>query len=95
MSQSRHHFLFPVSAYSLLGHHIKISVLQLNNGSLSDRLAFEEPLVVQRIAFPSTQSYRNYFLPLRVSVKSDPAFIYIIVVVALCLQFASIWYVNI
>lgn len=95
MSQSRHHFLLPVSAHSLLGHYIKISVLQLNKGSLSDWLAFEEPLIVQRIAFASAQSNRNYFLPLSVAVKSDSAFIYVIVIVPLCLQFASLWDVNI
>jgi hypothetical protein len=95
MPKSRQHFLLPVSAHCLLGHYIKISILQLNNRSLSDRLAFEEPLVVKWIALASTQSHCNYFLPLCVPMKSDSTFIDIIIVVTLRLQLASIRNVEI
>ena len=48
----------------------------------------QKPLIVQRIALPTTQPQRNNFPPLCIPVQPYPALIHIVVVVALCRQLA-------
>ena len=76
-------FLLIISC-SFLWHHVKISIIELYNGSFANGLLVFEPLEVKRRATSCWQPQSYNFSSLFISVKFDSAFRTVIVEIAFC-----------
>ena len=83
VSESGCILFLPVPPYCFLRHDIHITVLQFNNGSLADWLSLQKPLIMNGVTLSITQTQSHHLLPLRISMKTNSALVYIIVVIAL------------
>jgi hypothetical protein len=81
---------FPVPSYSFVGHHVKVTVSQLNYSSLANWFSIFEPLIMQRLTLSSTKPNRNDFLSFCVSVETDSTFIYVEIVISFSCQLTSL-----
>lgn len=79
-----------VVSRSLLGHHIDVSVFKLDDGSFSDGLSLQKPLVMNGRAEAVAQPQGDHFFPLLVSVEHDSALLVVVVIVSLCYEPTSL-----
>ena len=80
-----------VVSRSLLGHHIDVSIFKLDDGSLSDGLSLQKPLVMNGRAEAVAQPQGDHFLPFLVPVEHDSALLVVVVVVSFCYELVCIF----